>query len=79
MSDKYVVIGTWTNADHSKEWDILAGPLNKIDIDIALDNIRENIPTNSTWLEHQEFIVTHEVYKLMLEQDEIDRTVKTSN
>jgi hypothetical protein len=76
MSDKFVVIGTWTNADQTKEWDVLAGPLNRIDADIALDTIRENIPTDAPWLEHQEFVVSLEVYKLMLEEDEIDRTVK---
>jgi hypothetical protein len=63
--DKHAIIGTWTNQDGSKQWDLLEGPITLEEAKSAMPNILSKLPKETNWIEHDEFIVTWKVYKLM--------------
>ncbi len=61
--NKHAIIGTWTNQDGTKQWDLLAGP-------ITLEDAKEAIPTikaKEEIIEQEQFTVSWEIYKLMIE------------
>jgi hypothetical protein len=63
MERKHAIIGTWTKQDGLKEWDLLLGPitLEEANEKIAIVNKISNV------IDQDEFIVSWEVYKLMLQ------------
>lgn len=61
-TNKHAVIGTWTNQDGLKQWNLLVGPMPLDEAKMALTTITPK----KNCIDHDEFVVTWKVYKLML-------------
>jgi hypothetical protein len=64
--DKHAIIGTWTNQDGSKQWDLIEGPITLEEAKKIMPTILSKITNEKKCLDHDEFIVTWKIYKLML-------------
>ena len=69
MEKLYAIIGSWTNADNSKEWDLLSGPDSLEDAQSTLDLIQSKVYTEAKWLSHNEYIVTWDKFQQMVEEE----------
>jgi hypothetical protein len=71
MENLYAIIGSWTNEDNSKEWDLLSGPDSLETAQSTLETIQSKVYTDAKWLEHNEYIVTWEKFQQMIIDEDV--------
>jgi hypothetical protein len=69
MENLYAIIGSWTNADNSKEWDLLSGPDSLETAQSTLETIQSKVYQDAKWLNHNEYIVTWDKFQQMVEEE----------